>query len=154
MYLIEILLPLRDKKGRPFAARIYQSLRDDLTERYRGVTAFTRAPAEGETRAGSGKVRDDIVLFEVMTDKIDRHWWKQYRESLERTFEQDEIVVRAIALTGHPADKRKGSTKLSAHSQIITLATFASASGHRSALRSFGRYRRTQIRRSLALSTL
>ena len=97
MYLIEILLPLRDKKGRPFAARIYQGLRDDLTERYGGVTAFTRAPAEGETRAGSGKVRDDIVLFEVMTDKIDRHWWKQYRESLERTFEQDEIVVRAIA---------------------------------------------------------
>jgi hypothetical protein len=97
MYLIEILLPLRDKKERPFAARIYQSLRDDLTERYGGVTAFTRAPAEGETRAGSGKVHDDIVLFEVMTDKIDRHWWKQYRESLERTFEQDEIVVRAIA---------------------------------------------------------
>ena len=97
MYLIEILLPLRDKKGRPFAARIYQGLRDDLTERYGGVTAFTRAPAEGETRAGSGKVHDDIVLFEVMTDKIDRHWWKQYRESLERTFEQDEIVVRAIA---------------------------------------------------------
>jgi hypothetical protein len=32
-----------------------------------------------------------------MADKIDRHRWKQYRESLERTFEQDEIVVRATA---------------------------------------------------------
>jgi hypothetical protein len=61
------------------------------------VTVFTRAPAEGETKAAGGKVHDDIVVYEVMTEKIDRHWWKLYRESLERTFQQDEIVVRAIA---------------------------------------------------------
>jgi len=38
-----------------------------------------------------------------MTDKIDRRWWKQSRERLENTFEQDEIVVGATvreALTG------------------------------------------------------
>ena len=97
MHLIEILLPVRDNEGRPFAAEVYQSLRDELTEHYGGVTAFTRAPAEGETKTGSGKVHDDIVVFEVMTDEIDRHWWKQYRECLERRFKQDEIVVRATA---------------------------------------------------------
>jgi hypothetical protein len=97
MYLIEILLPVRNNDGRPFAAKTYQSLRDELTEHYGGVTAFTRAPAEGETKAGTGKVHDDIIVFEVMVDKIDRYWWKQFRESLERTFEQDEIVVRATA---------------------------------------------------------
>jgi hypothetical protein len=37
------------------------------------------------------------VFFQVMTEKIDRRWWRQYRESLERTLEQDEIVVRATA---------------------------------------------------------
>jgi hypothetical protein len=88
---------VRDNEGRAFAAKTYQSLRDELTERYGGVTAFTRAPAEGEVKAGSGKVHDDIIVFEVMTDKIDRSWWKEYRKSLERTFEQDEIVVRATA---------------------------------------------------------
>lgn len=97
MYLIEILLPVRDNEGNPFGARIYQDLRDELTERHGGVTAFTRAPAEGETKAGRGKVHDDIVVFEVMTDKIDRYWWKQYRENPERAFEQEEIVVRATA---------------------------------------------------------
>jgi hypothetical protein len=97
MYLIEILLPVRDNEGRPFAAKSYQSLRDELTEHYGGVTAFTRAPAEGESKANTGKVLDDIVVIEVMTDMVDRHWWKQYRESLERTFKQDEIVVRATA---------------------------------------------------------
>jgi hypothetical protein len=95
MYLIEILLPVSDKEGRSFAAGLYRNLRDELTERYGGVTAFTRAPAEGETKAGSGRVHDDIVVFEVMADKIDRGWWRQYREHLERAFEQDEVVVRA-----------------------------------------------------------
>jgi len=97
MYLIDILLPVRDNEGCPFAAKTYQSLRDERTEHYGGVTAFTRAPAEGEIKTGSGKVHDDIIVFEVMADKIDRHWWKQYRESLERAFEQDEIVVRDTA---------------------------------------------------------
>ena len=97
MYLIEILLPVRDNGGRPFAAETYQRLRDVLTERYGGVTAFTRAPAEGEIKASTGKVLDDIVVIEVMTGTIERHWWKQYRESLERTFKQDEIVIRATA---------------------------------------------------------
>ena len=97
MYLIEILLPLRDNEGHPFAAKTYQTVRDELTERYDGVTAFTRAPAEGETKAAGGKVQDDIIVYEVMTEKVDRDWWKQYRVSLERTFRQDEIVVRAIA---------------------------------------------------------
>jgi hypothetical protein len=97
MYLIEILLPVRDNQERPFAAKLYQSLRDELTEHHGGVTAFTRAPADGETKTSRGRAHDDIVVFEVMTDKLDRHWWKQYRESLERTFEQDEIVVRATA---------------------------------------------------------
>jgi hypothetical protein len=95
MYLIEILLPVSDKEGRPFAAGLYRNLRDELTERYGGMTAFTRAPAEGETEAGSGKVHDDIVVFEVMTDEIDRKWWRQYRERLETAFEQEDVVVRA-----------------------------------------------------------
>ena len=97
MYLIEIMLPLRDNEGRPFATKTYQNLRDELTDLYGGVTAFTRAPREGETKTGGVKVHDDIIVFEVMADKLDRHWWKQYRERLERTFEQDEIVLRATA---------------------------------------------------------
>jgi hypothetical protein len=30
MYLIEILLPITDNESRPFAAKTYQSLRDEL----------------------------------------------------------------------------------------------------------------------------
>jgi hypothetical protein len=109
MYLGETLLPVRDKEGKPFTAEIYQSLCDELTECYGGVTAFTRAPAEGETKAGNDKVHDDIVVFEVMTDNIDRESWRQYRERLERTFEQHEVLVRCHdvreALAGRPGNR-------------------------------------------------
>ncbi len=96
MHLIEILLPLSDNDGRPFAAELHSAVRDELVEHFGGVTAFTRSPAEGLSKAGGGQAdRDDIVILEVMADWLDRGWWRHYRSELERRFRQDEIVVRA-----------------------------------------------------------
>jgi hypothetical protein len=39
--------------------------------------------------------RDDIIVVEVMTDTLDRSWWRKYRIELEQVFEQDEVVIRA-----------------------------------------------------------
>jgi hypothetical protein len=69
-----------------------------LTERFGGVTVFNRATATGESREGGSVVRDEIIVFEVMMDEVDRGWWKQYRENLESVFDQDEIVVRSVAI--------------------------------------------------------
>ena len=62
-----------------------------------GLTAYTRAPAEGLWNSGSTVKRDDIVVVEVMVDSLDRTWWKDYRRELEQEFCQDEIVLRAQA---------------------------------------------------------
>ena len=40
---------------------------------------------------------DDIVVYEVMVDGLDRAWWSTYRANLEQRFGQDEIAVRALA---------------------------------------------------------
>ena len=97
VHLIEILLPLTDNAGKPFAADLHSTVRDELAEHFGGVTAFTRSPAEGLWKAGGGEPdRDDIVIMEVMADWLDRGWWRAYRSGLERRFGQDEIVVRAI----------------------------------------------------------
>lgn len=53
------------------------------------------APAEGVWDEGEGRSRDEIVIFEVMADTLDRAWWRDYRAALERRFRQEEIVVRA-----------------------------------------------------------
>ena len=95
MHIVEILLPLRDNDGRRFPSALYARVREELVERFGGLTAFTRSPADGVWEEGGERSRDEIVLFEVMSDGIDRNWWQRYRAELEQLFRQDEIVVRA-----------------------------------------------------------
>ena len=96
MYLVQILLPLTDNAGRRFDSTVYGRVREELSDRFGGITSFTRAPAEGMWREGGHVNRDDIVVFEVMTRDIDRSFWERYRAELERRFVQETIVVRAI----------------------------------------------------------
>ncbi len=100
MYLVQILLPLYDNAGHTFEAREYVELRIELADRFGGVTAYTRAPARGVWKDDTGETtRDDIVIFEVMTDTLDRAWWTQFRQSLERRFRQESLIVRALDST-------------------------------------------------------
>jgi hypothetical protein len=71
-------------------------VRGELAERFGGVTAFTRAPAEGIWKEDGQTNRDDIVVVEVMVEDPDRAWWRAYRADLEGRFRQDAIVVRAM----------------------------------------------------------
>ena len=90
------MLPLYDNEGQAFPGALYAELRAELTERFGGLTAYTRAPAQGLwSEDGEPPQRDDIVVYEVMTESLDREWWSGYRKTLERRFVQDEIVVRA-----------------------------------------------------------
>ena len=96
MHLVQLLLPIYDNEGRAFPSTHYAAVRAELAERFGGLTAYTRAPAEGEWREGSGPpARDDVVVYEVMVDGLDRAWWETFRGGLERRFAQDELVVRA-----------------------------------------------------------
>ena len=98
MHLVQLLLPLKDQNGKPFPRSQYRKIREELTERFGGLTAYTRAPAEGLWDLGDEVAFDDIVVYEVMASDLDREWWRQYREGLERAFDQDELVVRAQAI--------------------------------------------------------
>jgi hypothetical protein len=41
---------------------------------------------------------DDIVIFEVMTDDLERAWWSSCRARLEAKFAQDEVLIRAASI--------------------------------------------------------
>ena len=99
MNLVEILLPLTDNSGQRLEEKLYRDVRRTLTERFGGMTAFTRAPAEGTSSGRGETVHDEIVVFEVMTEAFDAMWWRNYRHELERTFRQDSIVIRVFAVT-------------------------------------------------------
>lgn len=96
MHLVQLLIPIYDNEGKPFPKTLFDALRVDLTERFGGVTAFLRSPAEGLWTEGEGRVaRDDIVILEVMTEELDREWWAGYRKDLEKRFRQEELIIRA-----------------------------------------------------------
>ena len=96
MHLIQILLPLRDAKGRGFPKTIYDDVATTLTDKFGGVTAFTRTPAEGRWKPSEQPAsEEEVVVFEVMVEGLDPAWWRTYRKSLEKAFKQKNIVVRA-----------------------------------------------------------
>ena len=99
-YLIEIFLPTADNRGVPFGRECFDAVRDELLERFGGVTLFSRSPAEGlwaadETGEPS---RDRMITVEVMTDTLERGWWAAYRQRLEQRFAQDAILIRSFEI--------------------------------------------------------
>jgi hypothetical protein len=94
MKLFQLLLPLLDNEGKLFEEDLFRKVRAELTETFGGLTAFSRAPAEGLWTSRGETKRDDILVLEVMAPEIDRPWWRAYRAKLESLFRQDEIVIR------------------------------------------------------------
>jgi hypothetical protein len=70
-YLVEILLPLADKAVRC---------------------------SDGEVFPGDVTRSAEIVIFEVMTDDLERAWWSACRARLEAKFAQDEVLIRAASI--------------------------------------------------------
>ena len=50
--------------------------------------------------AGGRTQQDEVVLFELMTESLNRPWWANYRVELEGRFRQKALVVRALAVEG------------------------------------------------------
>jgi hypothetical protein len=96
-WLVQILLPLYDNDGVRFGEEPFARTRAELLDKFRGVTAYQRAPARGLWKTDAGEVaKDDVAVFEVMTADLDRPWWAAYREELARRFRQETIVIRAL----------------------------------------------------------
>jgi hypothetical protein len=96
MHLIHILLPLKDNGGKPLPKKLFRSVADEMIEKFGGLTAHTRAPAEGLWRDDSATAaRDEIVIYEVMAEELDARWWGKYRRGLEKRFRQEKVIVRA-----------------------------------------------------------
>ena len=96
-HLVQILLPVYDNEGGSIPSEHYQQVRAQLLDRFGGLTAYTRAPAEGRWESGSAVKHDDIVVVEVMIESLDRSWWHAYRRELEKLFRQEHIVIRTQA---------------------------------------------------------
>jgi hypothetical protein len=98
-HLIQILLPVHGRDGTPLPNEMFARVRVELTERFGGVTAYSRSPATGLWKRDDEAIeRDQVIMVEVVVDAFDREWWTAYREQLEVRFGQDEVLARALAM--------------------------------------------------------
>lgn len=95
MHLVQLLLPLYAQDGGRLDAALFGAVRQELVDRFGGLTAYSRAPAKGLWEDGGSVERDDIVVYEVMSERLDRAWWARYRQELAARLRQKELVVRA-----------------------------------------------------------
>ena len=96
MYLIQLLLPLYDNEQHGLPDNLYNQVRSELTEQFGGLTVYARAPAKGLWKEDSANIiHDDIVIYEIMSDEVDRRWWQQYRLELQERFAQESVIIRA-----------------------------------------------------------
>jgi hypothetical protein len=95
MKLVQLLLPIKSPDETSNTS--FKEVLAELTRRCGGVTAYLHAPAEGLWKDQSEVEHDNVVVVEVMDEDFDPDWWFNYRRSLERAFNEEEIVVRVIA---------------------------------------------------------
>ena len=98
-YLVQLLLPTHRQNGDSVAPEEFARVRVELTERFGGVTAYSRSPATGLWKRDDEEVeRDQVIMIEVVVEVFDREWWARYREQLETRFGQQEVLARALAM--------------------------------------------------------
>jgi hypothetical protein len=94
MNLVQVLLPLADNRGKRISHAAFIEVKNELSRRFGGVTAYVQSPAEGQWIDKGRKVLDEVITVEVMTDASHRKWWKRYKKTLEEKFRQEQIVIR------------------------------------------------------------
>lgn len=99
MVLIQLLLPVPSATGAADGVSPLAETRQELAERFDGLTAYLRSPAKGWWTAPDGHVeQDDVVMVEVVTDTFDKAWWRNYAVMLAARFGQETIHVRSVAV--------------------------------------------------------
>ncbi len=59
VHVVEIFLPLKRSDGSDQPRALFGAVRGELVDRFGGLTAFTRSPAEGLWEAAPGEVERD-----------------------------------------------------------------------------------------------
>ena len=69
-----------------------------MARRFEGVTACLQAPAERVWCGGTQAGKDDIFIFEVMSEEVDLPDWRRRQAELERRFRQEKVIVRYMRM--------------------------------------------------------
>jgi len=92
--LVQLFIPLNGRDGKRFPQSWYDELNDELTQRFGGVTVYTRSPATGLWKQEEGKAeRDQLLVYEVLTSLAEQAYWQGLKTRLEKQFNQQELLI-------------------------------------------------------------
>lgn len=98
--LIQLYLPKNQPDGTPFKNKLFQKVKAELTERFGGLTMYTRAPAKGLWKEDNKHTTtDDIIIYEIMAPDLEVEFWKAYKDKLLKRFKQEELLIRCSAIS-------------------------------------------------------
>jgi hypothetical protein len=93
MHLIEFLLPVAGPND------FYENLARTLTDRFGGLTSFTRAPAEGRWQNAGSVEHDDLIVIEVMAPRSTRTGGRSYGPNWSKNLNRTASSSEPIPLT-------------------------------------------------------
>ena len=94
-HLVQILIPTHRNDGARYDWPPLKSLIRQLSVVFDGVTAYLRRPGTGLWEEDNTVVRHEIIAVEVVVDRLDKAWWKTYRDHLEADLKQEHILIRS-----------------------------------------------------------
>lgn len=98
--LIQLLVPLYDGEGKRYPARYYSQLQRKLTDKFGGLTIYSRNPAEGFWKEGKSQtVKEEMLVYEVMAVEADPDFWQKLKFTLVEQFDQEEIVITCCKIS-------------------------------------------------------
>jgi hypothetical protein len=91
-YITQVLLPKRDKFGRPFPRQHHVAFHRRMIRRFGGWTR--KGKAEGAWLGLSGEVlTDEHWVYEIGHERRNIGFWREEKERLKADFEQEEIWI-------------------------------------------------------------
>ncbi|WP_138484543.1 hypothetical protein [Dyadobacter bucti] len=92
---MQIFIPTAGQDGSKFAEQPFTDLKQELTGFFGGVTIYARGPVKGIWKPSPGQEEtDDMIIYEVLVQHPDMSYWSSLKGRLERTFGQQEILMR------------------------------------------------------------
>ncbi|KQM77849.1 hypothetical protein ASE74_15725 [Pedobacter sp. Leaf216] len=89
--LVQLFIPITESS---IFNRTLQKLQKSLTEKFGGLSLYTRQPIKGIWQDGNQTEYDKLIVVEVMTAHFNAPYWKEIKSNLEKTLHQKEIIIR------------------------------------------------------------
>jgi hypothetical protein len=94
MHLVQLLFLLYSVQAFHSNRKRFAEVRNELVDRFGGITAYTTCSGDWTMARKRADFRDDLIIYEIIVEKLEEDWWRQYRALVENRFQQKSIVVR------------------------------------------------------------